>query len=273
MTARHERVLWSIAGASLIAVPITFVAVRTWGPLPGELRFERWRLDDGYPAAWDQPLSFVVHLGDVWVVGGTIIVLAAVTADEIGPWPAVLVPAAAVSALLADLLKAVLGPTWQLYNDAAGPNLGTDDNFPSAHTAYAVAVYGLVSWFAFERGHRALAAALAVPAVLMGPALALLGNHYPADILGGYGLGLAWLIAVLLVGERLARRRDRLGRKPRGGGVLMGLQRNGISPMRAMSRLGAVWSTGRSVVSGVEHAGHLVVRRASAASARHQCAL
>lgn len=40
----------------------------------------------------------------------------------------------------------------------------------------------------------------------MGPALLLRGVHYPADVLAGYALGLAWLIGVLLLGERWDRR-------------------------------------------------------------------
>jgi undecaprenyl-diphosphatase len=76
-------------------------------------------------------------------------------------------------------------------------------SFPSGHAAYAVAVYGLVAWLAYARGHRGLAGALALPVMLMGPALALLGNHYPADILAGYALGLGWLLLVLVAAERL----------------------------------------------------------------------
>jgi membrane-associated phospholipid phosphatase len=203
MIARHERALLSIAALSLVMVFAIFLAVRGWGPLPGELRFEEWRVDGGYPAAWNRPLSFVTYLADPWVGVGMVIVLAVVVADEIDWRTALLVPAAAASALLSDLLKAVLGPTSQEYGGAAGINLGPGANFPSGHAAYAVAVYGVVSWLAFGRGHRGVAGALALPVVLMGPALALLGNHYPADIVAGYALGLGWLLLVLLVGERL----------------------------------------------------------------------
>ena len=132
-----------------------------------------------------------------------VIVMTGVVADEIGWRTALLVPSASASALLSDLLKAVLGPTSQEYGGAAGINLGPEANYPSGHAAYAVAVYGLVAWLAHWRGHRGLSGALALPVVLMGPALALLGNHYPADIVAGYALGLGWLLLVLLVAERL----------------------------------------------------------------------
>lgn len=209
MIARHQRALLIAAGLLLVAVFAIFLAVRGLGPLPGELRFEQWRVDGGYPSAWDRPLSFVTYLADPWVGVGMVIVLGAVVADEIGWRAAGLVPAAAASALLSDLLKAVLGPTSQEYAGAAGINLGPEANYPSGHTAYAVAVYGLVAWLAYEQGHRALAGALALPVALMGPALALLGNHYPADVLAGYALGLGWLLLVLLVGDRLHLTRPR----------------------------------------------------------------
>lgn len=209
MIVRQRRALWLLAGVLAAAVPATFAAVRVLGPLPGELRFEAWRVDGGYPAAWERPLTFVTYLADTWVGVAMVVVLAAVTASELGPRSAVLVPAAAASVLLAELVSAALGPTSQEYGGAAGINLGPEDNFPSGHAAYAAAVYGAVSWLAFASGHRVLAGALALPVALMGPALALLGNHYPADILAGYALGLAWLIAVLLVGQRLTRRRER----------------------------------------------------------------
>lgn len=203
MIARHERALLATAGLLLAGVIAIFLAVRGFGPLPGELRFEEWRLDGGYPTSWDRPLSFVTYLADPVVGVAMVVVLAAVIADELGWRAAALVPAAAASALLSDILKAVLGPTSQEYGGAAGINLGPGDNFPSGHAAYAVAVYGLVAWVAHARGHRGLAGALALPVLLMGPALALLGNHYPADILAGYALGLGWLLLLLVAAERL----------------------------------------------------------------------
>ncbi|MGI9081720.1 MAG: phosphatase PAP2 family protein [Thermoleophilaceae bacterium] len=206
MLARRERALWAIAALSLVLVGACYVLVRAFGPLPGELRFEAWRVDGGYPDAWDRPLTFVTYLGDTWVAVASVLLLAVVAAEEAGRRAAVPILAAAGSPIVAEVLSAALGPTSQEYNGAAGVNLGTGDNFPSGHAAYAVSVFGVAAWLAFERGHRALAGALAVPVALMGPALAILGNHYPADLLAGYALGLAWAIGVLLVGERRASR-------------------------------------------------------------------
>lgn len=210
--ARRHKVLLSIAALSLIAAGACFLLVKLSGPLPGELRFEAWRVGGGYPDALNRPLSFVTYMGDTWVAVVSVLVLAAVTAEEIGPRWAVLVLAAAGTTVFAELLSEVLGPTAPEYGGAAGVNLGPENNFPSGHAAYAVSVYGLTSWLAFERGHRALAGGLALPVLLMGPALAILGNHYPADILAGYAIGLSWLVGLRLIGERWAR-----------GGPTMGL--------------------------------------------------
>ena len=205
--AGHRKVLCSIAALSLAAAGAVFLLVKLNGPLPGELRFEAWRVGGGYPGTLSRPMTFVTYLGDTWVAAGSVLLLAAVTAEEIGRRWAVLVVAAAGGAVLAELLSEILGPTSPEYAGAAGVNLGPGNNFPSGHAAYAVSVYGLASWLAFERGHRALAGSLALPVLLIGPSLALLGNHYPADILAGYAIGLGWMISVLLLGERWARGR------------------------------------------------------------------
>jgi undecaprenyl-diphosphatase len=202
MLVRHRTALWCIAGLSLLVAGACLLYVRAIGPLPGELRFSAWRVDGGYPAAWNRPLTFVTYLGDSWVAVASVLLLAAVTAEELGRRSALLILAAAGGPVIAEVLSHVIGPTSPEYGGAAGVNLGPGDNFPSGHAAYAVSVFGLASWLAFDHAHRALSAALALPVVLMGPALAILGNHYPADVVAGYGLGLAWLIAVLLLGER-----------------------------------------------------------------------
>ena len=195
-----------IAAASLAVAAACFLLVELTGPLPGELRFEEWRVGGGYPATLDRPMSFVTYLGDSWVAVGSLVVLAGVVSEEVNPRWAALVVAAGGSAVLAELLSEILGPTAPEYGGAAGINLGLENNVPSGHAAYATSVYGLTAWLAFERGHRALTAALALPVLLMGPSLALLGNHYPADVVAGYAVGLAWLMGVLMLGERWARR-------------------------------------------------------------------
>ena len=205
MVARHRKVLLSIAVLCLAIAGACFVLVKLTGPLPGELRFENWRLGGGYPEVLHRPMAFVTYLGDTWVAVGCALLLAGVATEELDARWGLAVLAAAGSAVLAEGMSEILGPTAPEYGGAAGVNLGPENNFPSGHTAFVTSVYGLVSWLALERGHRALAGALAVPVALIGPALSLEGNHYPADVLAGYGIGIAWAILVLVVGVSAPR--------------------------------------------------------------------
>lgn len=206
LASRRERVLWWIAGLLLVVAGVCFLWVRAIGPLPGELRFEAWRNGGGMPETLEGPLTFVTYLGDPRVAVSTVLVLAAVAAQECGRHPASLILGGACVVVFAIVLRTILGPTSQEYGGAAGASLGPGANFPSVHSAYAVSVFGVACWLAFRRGHRVLSYTLALPVVLMGPALALRGEHYPADVLAGYAVGFAWLIGVLLVGERWACR-------------------------------------------------------------------
>jgi len=209
--ARRERILWWIAGLLLVVAGVCFVWVRAIGPLPGELRFEGWRTGGGVPGRLDGALTFVTYLGDPWVAVITVLVLVAIAAEECGRHQAGLILGAVGVVGFVVPLRSVLGPTSQAYGGAAGVNLGPGANFPSVHSAYAVSVFGVACWLALCHGHRALSYALALPALVMGPALALRGDHYPADVLAGYAIGLAWLIGVLLLGERWTHRERERG--------------------------------------------------------------
>src|SRR5688572_32284510 len=94
MVASHRRVLGLVAVLSLAVAGALFLLVDLTGPLPGELRFERWRVGGGYPAELDRPMSFVTYLADTWVAIGSLLVLAAVTAEEVNPrWAALVMVA------------------------------------------------------------------------------------------------------------------------------------------------------------------------------------
>jgi undecaprenyl-diphosphatase len=78
------------------------------------------------------------------------------------------------------------------------PAMGT--SFPSSHTAVAVAV--VVALLPFVP--RPLGAAAIVYAVLVGWSRVYLGVHYPLDVLGGAGIGLAVGGLVILAFGRMA---------------------------------------------------------------------
>jgi membrane-associated phospholipid phosphatase len=116
--------------------------------------------------------------------------------------------AAGVAWLLAHVAKAIADRSrpYQVAADAVlrqQPAHGT--SFPSSHTAVTLAVaIALVPFLA-----RPLAAAGIGYAVLAGWSRVYLGVHYPLDILGGAGIGMAAAAVILLALRTLLRRAGR----------------------------------------------------------------
>jgi len=98
----------------------------------------------------------------------------------------------------------------------ARPDLGSairlpsSFSFPSGHAATGMAVFGLLGLLAATlartRAERvaAICAGFAVGA-LVGASRVVLGVHYVTDVLAGAFLGLAWLVACLVVVRRVRR--------------------------------------------------------------------
>jgi len=105
------------------------------------------------------------------------------------------------------------GVTWLIKHaaDRSRPEgaILDDPSFPSGHTSWATVVFGLTALFAVQRQRWTAAAGCVVVAAAMGPSRVLLGVHWASDVVAGYAVGLAWLIALVLVGLPWARR-DRL---------------------------------------------------------------
>ena len=74
----------------------------------------------------------------------------------------------------------------------------TTYSFPSGHTMAAVAVYGLLTLFLWQRGKYiwAILPGLWVPLVAL--SRVYLGVHYPSDVLASLALGTIWLVIVWL---------------------------------------------------------------------------
>ena len=74
-------------------------------------------------------------------------------------------------------------------------------SFPSAHATTAVAVYGFVALAASLSlagpARRAVIAGAVLMALLIGAIRVVLSVHYLTDVLGGYLVGGAWLLAAL----------------------------------------------------------------------------
>ncbi len=89
-------------------------------------------------------------------------------------------------------LKLVLGPTpdW-----VAAHFAGT--NFPSGHTTFVTAVVGYLGVIAWRRGQKEIAVAAALLVLCEGPTRVTAGTHLVGDVVAGYCLGAAFLIAAL----------------------------------------------------------------------------
>jgi undecaprenyl-diphosphatase len=87
------------------------------------------------------------------------------------------------------VIKIICGPTpmWiSLYH------VGT--NFPSGVVTFMTASMGYVALVAWRDGRRMLPVMLVIAIIGSGPARVLGGQHLLSDVLGGYMLGLAWLL-------------------------------------------------------------------------------
>ncbi len=77
-------------------------------------------------------------------------------------------------------------------------------SFPSGHAGNTMIAYGAIALFALPQRWRwpGLAAAVAL-SVLIGSTRPILGVHWPSDVLGGWCLGLLWLLACWTAWERV----------------------------------------------------------------------
>jgi len=169
-----------------------------------------FRLLNDVPAAAASVLTPLSHLflpaGIVIVI---VLIIGYVLIRDRSILPVVTGVAAAVAAwLLAHAAKAIADRPrpYQVMADAVlrqAPAHGT--SFPSSHTAVTLAVaIALVPFLA-----RPLAAAGIGYAVLVGWSRIYLGVHYPLDILGGAGIGMATGGLILLALGTLLRRAGR----------------------------------------------------------------
>lgn len=75
-------------------------------------------------------------------------------------------------------------------------------SFPSGHTAKTLAVYGILAYFLILASRSSIERLLAPLLVLALTALTALGRlrigaHWPSDLIGGFALGLFWLVCLI----------------------------------------------------------------------------
>lgn len=112
----------------------------------------------------------------------------------------------AIATLPAQWLVSLIKLFFQRARPAEGPVIVTrmlrDTSFPSGHTVHYVTFYGYLWYLAFVRLDTGLLRTivlwgLGALVVLVGPSRVYLGHHWASDVLGGYALGLGWLIGMI----------------------------------------------------------------------------
>ena len=188
-----------VLGLLALALAAGVLVVRAYlakvGPLPGDAAIASRLPNPRVPPTIVQLADFFGAAAYPLVALLTVAVAAAVVWRVLGGRRAAGVLLAAAVVVVNAALKAAFGPT-QMFADA----LPQSDvvNYPSGHVAYATAVYGYLGFLGLER-RRAEAALVALLLIaIMGPARVLTGAHIPSDVLGGYLLGGAWLLASIL---------------------------------------------------------------------------
>lgn len=89
----------------------------------------------------------------------------------------------------------------------AHPVFVFSQSFPSAHAGNTMITYGAIALFAVPERWRpaAFAAAVAI-SLAVGVTRPVLGVHWPTDVIGGWCLGLLWLLACRAAWARLSPR-------------------------------------------------------------------
>jgi membrane-associated phospholipid phosphatase len=193
----HRRGALTLAGALAAFVPLCWTVIQLHGSFPGDGDLISW-MRHPHPG---EPLGFIAKvfatLGNPIVAALCVAIVWALIDDDLGPRYGILVLAAVSAVAINALLKAILGPTPLELSVRGSFSPG---NFPSGHVVYITSLCGLLAWFALARGNRATFAAMLLPILAMGPFRILDGAHRPSHVLAGNALGLAWTIAVLVVG-------------------------------------------------------------------------
>ena len=87
-------------------------------------------------------------------------------------------------------------------------------SFPSGHSITSMFVYGMLLYLIWihvkdRRLRNILSVLVMIPLVLVGPSRIYLGVHYPTDVLAGWCLGFAVLMAAIGVVQRITAGREK----------------------------------------------------------------
>lgn len=192
---------WAIGIAVLAALVVALtVTVRNTDLLPGELSVSRWMFEHAGSAGKDAsnvlglatdtvgaPVVFAVLIPLVWWLWGRFAVATYVMVGGI---------TAVVS--LIDMASRPRPTQDFTFGDIVYGKGG----YPSGHVIYAVLVFGILGFLLNRYGapswrRAALVWTLVTLVVLMGPSRLIEQAHWPADVTGGYLIGLTMLLGTI----------------------------------------------------------------------------
>jgi membrane-associated phospholipid phosphatase len=176
-----------------------------------DARLNEWLVDEAW-SPLTQTVRFLTAAGDT----AFLVVFAAAAVTMLcarGMYvPAILVSLACAGSIgLNFAMKRLFERPRPEYRD---PDLAVSTfSFPSAHAMVSIAVYGaltvvLMAQLRDVRRRRAVLAALTTLLGLIGFSRVYLGAHYFTDVMAGFSLGFAWLVASMLAVTLYERRRS-----------------------------------------------------------------
>lgn len=193
-SGRHRYLARMLLSGGLVALVLLLrLFIHLHGSFPGDyFALRHFSQPWTEPPLVQQVTDFIGELGTA-VVAGPLVLL-----STIALWrhryrieaEGVLVAAAAIPTNA--LMKLAFGPThdWLAWHRG-----GT--NYPSGHTTFVTAVIGYLGVIAWRRGQREIAVAALATVAVAGVARIVSGTHIVGDVVGGYLLGAAFLIAAL----------------------------------------------------------------------------
>jgi undecaprenyl-diphosphatase len=212
----NETYGWPVAAyiAAVVACSIAFAAIAkavtdgdvitTW-----DVRLNRW-VDEHSSPALTRAFELYTHVGSgLWLTGVAAIAVALLA------WRGARADALLVALATAGAL--ILNPLFKEYFSRPRPAFHAPDltlrtfSFPSGHSMGSAAVYGALAIILARRLRGTVwapvvVAVAAVIVLLVGASRVYLGAHYLTDVVAGFVLGLAWLLACVLVLTILERR-------------------------------------------------------------------
>jgi undecaprenyl-diphosphatase len=178
---------WRSAVAAGLAVLVVVGAWRELASFPGDRRTREWVFAHPVLPSGVRDLSGLLSvLGTPAVALVTLLVAGVAARPRWGARDAWALALAVPAVLLAKVLQDVLG---------GGADQRIATAYPSGHVVWAAAMFGTLALLA--RRHRVpeVVWPCVLVVVLMGPERVVTGAHGVSDVLGGYGLGIAWAVA------------------------------------------------------------------------------